>query len=682
MLPSGYEYAYGLYRDAASSTSPYFDLGIVPTNTMGFDIQFNIAGDYKSYVFGSRNTNSTSSAGQLNFYYGGQTGTTYLGFAGARISLGSDPFPSSRATVLQKRGNEFVINHGNRNLYEKTGATSTFTGTRSMYLFAMNNAGSPSFGTDAGLLSIYCVRVYENNAMTHEFIPAFDIANNEQCVFDSVTENIITKSGSGDWVYGGDDTHRLLKVEHTEGGGAYIESRSNLHLKQIYARNVRSFTIDNIETVGRVKIVASAESGYSFAGWEKDGVIVSTDRVAYVAINDNITLTARFAKNTSEDAHNRCQLMYLNYGVVQNDKLSVLSFVPVISSDIKVDGISKTNSTIVCKSVPSNLVANTVVMLRNPKGKIIYYGVVKAINDNILTCREPISMFDTDFLFGTTSSTTKTIMYAMYEYMYNFVRGYPTYQQVFERLNPSVMRMGERTDVLENTTTSIDMNLNLNITQPVIDSISIGNLEDFLLNCFNEFGAYVTHRFDPTKYNLNYVVTNPKLESALVLSDNSEAITNVEIDVQDMETTVLTVYNSTGSTFRGQYSVKLNGTITDYTYLHQQNNSYIGYYSCKPKIIMSDDKLNVLVEQYLSNAKYNHQIKFVLDLNSSLYSLDDFNIGRRVNFYYKDKMYESIITGTEFAIAQNEEEPSAIKIILGKVRNKLTTKINLGKLKK
>ncbi len=97
---------------------------------------------------------------------------------------------------------------------------------------------------------------------------------------------------------------------------------------------------------------------------------------------------------------------------------------------------------------------------------------------------------------------------------------------------------------------------------------------------------------------------------------------------------------------------------------------------------MTDDNIKTVVEQYLSNAKYNHKITFNLDLDSDLYSLDALNIGRRVTFYYKNKIYNSIVTGLEWELPTNMEDPHTVKVILGKVRNKLTTKLNLGKVKR
>lgn len=684
-LPSGYEYADMLFRNITTTSSPYFDLGVVASSDKEISMLFNADGDARMYVFGARRQNSTSSDQQLNLFYGGST-TSYLGYASARPSLTTKLY-TNNGKSLQKEANLFTFNVENKEIVEVTGASTTFTGTQNMYLFALNNAGTPSFGSapQDGYLSFACVRISSGGALTHDLIPVYDTVNDEQCLYNRVDGTVIQKSGSGDWTWR-DNTHCLLTLESDVGGYAYARTNADIETDKLYCIVNNSFSFSDGLDGGwyATELNAYENYGYSFVGWEKGGQIISTNRRIFVLLAEDTTITAKFVKN-AQDEKNQCYLMCFAYGV-QSDQTNIpqtLYYVPVLNANIKVDGVSKTTSTITVNELPSAVKPGSVVALKNPRGKILYIGVIKSVADNVLTCREPLSLFDADFLFTSTKNSTTSAMESLHKYMQSYTQGYPSTKNIAAEKNASVIRLMQNVAYDVSTKLSIESKSNMNITAPVIEEVNVGNLEDHFLKAFDDFGIYIQYGIvDIGGIYLGLLIANPRTQEPLLLGDNSEAVTNISVDVQEMENTTLEVYDSTGATFRGIYSVKEDGTITNYNYPPTDESSFIAYYSCKPKIITSDDSIKTVVEQYLSNAKYNHKITFNLDLDSVLYSLDALNIGRRVNFYYKDKVYNSIITGIEWNLPENTEDPINVKVILGKVRNKLTTKINLGKVKK
>ena len=680
-LPQGYEYADLVIRRGSSDA--YFDLGVVASSDIDISMLFNAdGGDARMNVFGARETNSTSSARQTNLFFGGST-TSYLGYASARASLATKLY-TSNGKSLQKENNLFTFNVGNSEIVEVTGATTVFTGTRNMFLFAMNNAGTPSFGSapEYGYLSFACVRISSNGEITHDFIPVYDTANGEQCLYNRVDGTIVRKSG-GAW----GETHCHLTVESDEGGYAYAKTYLNIETDSIYCNKNNSFSINDDLYGGwyETELNAYENNGYAFIGWEKDGEIISTSQRVFVELSSDTVIRAKFAK-IPQDQKNRCYLMCYSYGggSSQSEYKETLVYVPVISASIKVDGLAKTTSTItILGDLPSTVKTDCVVVLKNPRGKVLYIGVVKSIADSVLTCREPMSLFDAEFMFTPTRTSTSSVMYSLYKYMQSFLLGYPSTNNVDAEKNASIIRMMPDMFYGISPKLSITASSNLNITAPVIEDTNIENLEDRFINAFNDFGIYVESSiYISGGPYLQLIVANPRVQEPLLLSDNSEAVTNVTVDVEEMENTTLQVFDSTGATFRGTYSVKEDGTITTYNYPPTDETSFISYNSCKPKIVMSDDNIKTVLEQYLSNAKYNHKITFDLDLNSVLYSLDALNVGRRVDFYYQNKIYNSIITGFEWDLAENMEDPISIKVILGKVRTKLTTKLLLGKVKK
>ena len=101
----------------------------------------------------------------------------------------------------------------------------------------------------------------------------------------------------------------------------------------------------------------------------------------------------------------------------------------------------------------------------------------------------------------------------------------------------------------------------------------------------------------------------------------------------------------------------------------------------KVKTILSDDALPTLKAQYLSSALFAHKITFNVDLLKGNYNLDDFVLGRPVDFYVGNKLYKTMITRREYKIEENADVVSSVKITCGKTRISLTSKLNVRKAK-
>ena len=682
MLPSKYIPAYSIRGENC-----YFDTGIVAKSTQDITGLFNTGASPHGYCFGARNTASTSSAAQLNFL--AIDGTSYIGYASARLTLNENPI--SGTVSFLKKGREFTV-LTSTSIFNKTGAATTFTGTRPIFLLALNNAGSPSYGT-TNYTSLIGFKIEDGNEK-HEFLPVYNTETQEFGVYDLETDNFISKSGTGTL-----DPFYLLTVTSSNGGSAFAENQVVGNVKEQYYSN-------GIKTA---RLKAIPDRNYSFLNWTVNGEVVSTDEETTYTVSQDTTIVANFRKNVDFQYSNKFQLLGLQYGVgsIQNasdpNARDSDIYTNVRSFSIKVDGLAKATSTIECESIPSLYQIDMPVFLISPKGKIVYYGVIKAIKDKTLTCREPMAILDHDFLFLPTTSvdgdnlTNRNILYASSLYLNDVRMGYCTAAgtSVTSGYPDSGLQRNMRAFIVDSDRRVLyNSERNTYVSMPLTTEYEVKNLEDYYFDLFEQFAVYLKPAmFLAPRSTLYYEkgdkrlmqlqVKNTKEYETLVISDNIEAITNVTVDLSEVSTTMLQIFNSTGKTFRGVYGMTKDGVIEE----NPETGStipqkFIARDTYKMKLVRSDDKINTIVEQNLSGALYNHKISFNVDLTYDIYRLDDFQIGRKVDFYYKNKLYKSDVTAVEFSLDSDMTSIVSAKITLGNVRNKLTTKLNIGKSKR
>ena len=679
MLPSQYIQITALNLSQAN----YINTGVVPSDTLGLDILFSGVSS-ESYVFGSRNTNSTTSAGQTNLYVA-QNAASYFGYRSARVSLTSNLLDLQGFMHVHTESNQIEVVNANAFIVNVEGSASTFTGTMPMYIGCMNNAGNPS---SSGGCSLCGFKIYNSGVLTHDFIPCVNTATSRYGVYDDVTGNFIpSTSQSGGRIY-------PLTINATRGGIAYCHTFRGNKAKAVYAGNITTGTNDNY-----ARLVAEAEAGYVFINWtDSNGNVISTDREFNYAVAESMTVTANFVKETSESASLGFKLMGIKYGENRNASLRDDFYSEVISADVKTDTMQKTVTTITVKEVPSTYQTNTPVVLFNSKGKAVYFGVIESINENAISCREPMSVYDDDFLFHVNTNigigvnlTTHSVMYGATQYM-DLARNRNTDTLLGDanllqqrKLYPFVSRY--------NLVMNLDESRVFNIRMARREEASISNLEDYLLSLFDDFGICVRtslkygRRDAFALYDSHYFEMKPtyiKELDTLKLSDNVESIQNVSINIEEAESTVLIIYNSAGTSVRQYVGMKNDGSIKtfDGSTTAEELQSFIGYDRYKVKVVSSDDDLATLKAQNLSNSMYNHKISFSLGLDGKMFDIDTIKLGQPVDFYYQNKLYTSVVTGISFAINENDDRIHSLNITMGKVRTSLTSKLNLGKVKK
>lgn len=704
-LPSAYDPVLGLYKSSTYDLNYYFDTGITADNNTNVNVLFGTP-EYNSTintaVFGARRTNSTSSADQLNLVF---ANTSEFGYGTGRSTFRIDATIQQEGYVyyyFSNKANVMNFNMDNTEQIEVTRNTATFTGTYSIYAMAINSAGSPLHGSSP-VMTFFYMSITKDGTLASDLYPVRRISDGQVGLYDFVQNSFILPSG-------GTLTDYSTSISVASGGnGQAVIHMPHGDYSKIWVKTMNT----NMSEVdfGQVNLSMEAypDEGYVFSHWtNNNGTIVSRDRVLHEipsAYGTNAKVfTAHFVKINDLVQKDSFFLLGLQYGGIpygaKGRDYDIYSLIRNFS--IKEDGLTKTTSTITLESIPSVYQTNMPVAIYTSRGKFIWAGIIESIDDNTLSCREGLSILDEDFVFVPNSSygginlTNYALPFAINKYTGKFFTLHTSSTTEFTDTNGASERKGETffhysyAGVIQfDNTLNYDNSKNVSLTMPLISETEVSNLEDYLIELFNSTG-YGVHA---TVYNgtnaqgkykqmmLEYYYPNRNEE--LIMSDDYENITNVNVSVESQQYTVLEVFNEAGTTCRGVYGMQTDGTISDMIITDEKPlETFIGYTDCKTATILSDDNINTVLVQYLSNSKYNHIITFDIDLNNCLYDFEDFEIGRRVRFYHDDKVYESVVTGKEYGLDDDQDSIKTMKVTLGKVRRTLTDKIKLSNLKK
>lgn len=678
MIPSGYKLVATLWSayNSSSSTNAYFDSGVYPSDKLNVEGNFDFRGSVGTmYFLAARNTSSTSSVGQLGFG-ANSSGYPFIAYYNAQTNVYSTP---SMGGYYSKDGEDLSY-YNAEYCGGVTGSGTSFTGNKTMYILARNNAGSVQFGSAIGSLGFDYLKITDssNPANSRKYIPVFNESTSTYGLYDLEHNNFITKTG-GTNNY---DTYVSFGVSSNGHGKAYILDERVGEINEILVSTSRS---------PQIRIVAEPDDGYAFDYWEKNGSIVSRERDFYYS-GEQTNLVAHFIKITSVQQNNGFRAMTLGYGATAegNTDQKTNAFALVRSASIKEDIMAKSTSTIVLDSVPSGITVNCPIIVFDSMNKQMFIGLVKSIDDKTLTVREPLSIIDGEFLITTGLDPIFTITNFTSRVVYYYIMGIMNISGL--DTNPAIKKYASDFQVGYDKIVHSDGSLNYSVAAPTIEDNSIVNAEDYVLELANQFMIYFEPSYVQDRENYDGHVnqtgqaillfaTNPYIKQKMTFGNNSEEITNISIQVEEAENTVLEVYSSTGS-FRGVWGMKDDGTIGKMVFTNQfpaDVHGFVANTNCKAKIVMSDDSIAMLKKQYLSNSFFNHKITFDVDLSKGTFRFDDFELCRPVDFYYGDKLYKSIITAREYSIDPNTSKVRTMRVTLGKVRNKLTTKLNMRK---
>lgn len=648
----------------------YLDTGILGTGDTEIRCSFFTPSETSGYIFGTRNTNSNTSQGQYNYYFS-STGTNYFGYNNNRS--GFEKFEYTRPVKCYTKAETIETVDWRGFISTVSRPYASFTSNGTIIVGGLRN------GTT---ITYFPVRLYILYFVIDgkEFVPVVEDATGTA---GFMCEDTFYPCGTAPSI--------KLTIASTEGGKGYIKDVYNNEVYEMY------LYYDSTGIRRPVDLNAEADIGYNFAYWENTNGDKFYEKELSVWIASDDVYTAHFEKIVDLNFKLGYYVMSLNYittnVVTQTDHL----YSKVIDAQINVDSTQKTTSTITLDG-DKKFNINTPIFLYDPKGNIIYNGIVIAQENNVLTCREPLAIFDFDFLFRISSASgdeplnlTKFVPeYVFYHYMHYAQYGTDksnTDTLIFRHLLYNAFMFEESINPSINNLTYFEKTL------PLISGYEVGNLEDYLLNISN--GYYVYPKMSLIRdygvpyqtYGLYYArmktYTTAQLP-VLTIGTNIDAISNLSITVEDPQYTILIVYNSAGTTLRGMYALNRNGEIEPVEWsISDETNDYIAYTNYKVKIEKTDDvDITPIADEIVSSGQYNHQISFTLDLSNNFYDIRNFEMGQRVMFYDGSKLYDSIITGLKYNVESNSDYVKSVDITMGKVRKTLTSKILLQGKKK
>lgn len=159
-----------------SSGEQYIDTGFKPNNNTRLVLSANNDSSSSAWVYGAWNGANNAAFGLLvsGIYYG-----------------------TTSASVTVSTGN-LAVDH-NRNAYSVNGTVGTitaqtFTCNYPIYLFALNNIGSPSGGRFYGKL--YSCQIYDNGTLIRDYVPCIN-PSGEAGLYDLVYGVFYGNAGSG-----------------------------------------------------------------------------------------------------------------------------------------------------------------------------------------------------------------------------------------------------------------------------------------------------------------------------------------------------------------------------------------------------------------------------------------------------------------------------------------------------
>lgn len=657
MLPSGYQQC------------EFVDANYIRTDVEvqnGLDVELVVnprANGMNAYgIFGSRASSSNTSANQLNIML--TTSGFYFGYNNNRVLISNLPQLGSGdndAVQLYDYTYKFVIN--DNVIKANAGCIMSSTANRTQATFGSGavlflgnvNTGGSADGYRAN--KIYSCKISQNGTPLRDYVPCIRLSDSKFGLYDLV-----------------EGTFNLPPNGSFTGPGGYAD---------VTATNGGSVS-GSIGYYTNGTVTATPLRGYDFAGWYVDGVLQSMERsYTYVAYTQRHTIEARFVKKTDLDMRQTYHAYIKNrYSLTTG----IIAEMEVLEADIKEDCLQKSTSTFVVANVPSNVKVENILILTNGKGKKLYQGIIDSISNDTIVCREILAYFDAPYLFhdntnrpdiaygNYTNVTLMNLQYALLRYAYTLFYGDQNTDAIAQyedrQRYDDVRIMWQKR--YANTFTDVNF--------PLYDSTEIKNFESVLFDMFNQFGVVteldfgILDNFDMPYYSGGARTFNGKMTAnyyndALVISDNVESIADVNIDIEYTDSNLVYVYNKEGTSFR--QLLKLDGVNT---------NTEENTIPAKQEMIMSDDSIDTLKAQYISQNNYNHKISFTLDLNNELYGFDDFKLGRPIRFYRGNELFDSIITGRSYQIPR-DGGMNSVTYTLGKARSNLTSKLNLKKVK-
>ena len=396
---------------------------------------------------------------------------------------------------------------------------------------------------------------------------------------------------------------------------------------------------------------------YIFDHWD-DGAIENPRDVT--DIESDLTFTAIFVRVPLTNAK-------YQYRCWVKDQLHLTdppkAFFIADSFSIKKDLMTNAKSTISTYKVPSTISNGDILVLYNPFGVTIYQGVITSTEEKQIQCSQMQSFYAGTWIYNVNPQTylEDEIKLLLKDYADGKIYGSTwTDPLVAQRLG------GITIDAVGST----QVNLPTDTDEEGNEQRTTHDMEKWIYSLYEDYG--IIFDFEINFSGPNYVHIKVPTYDPVKVGNNIYAIANMS-PVETIEETNRLIIFAANNTYRTTYIATMNGNVEQPAELTNRFNIV------KSKIVSSDDPIEDLVAANLPSSMYNHKITFDLIIKNFVYDFTEFNLGGQLDIWHGSDYYNSVLTGYEIS-KDSGKNVSSVHFICGKVRQKLTQLLTLGKV--
>lgn len=463
----------------------------------------------------------------------------------------------------------------------------------------------------------------------------------------------------------------LLSNENPYVYTVISETQINAYFRDKYVFKVNTSTLPkNVGSVWKssvtviegdsVTLKAREEKGYKFSHWSNGS---TENPITINNVEKDVVLTANYVNEPREKT-------YYQYRAFIKDQLSLNSLpkaiVTVLSFDIRRDLLTTANSSFKVLDISENINNGDILALYNPQGKVIYYGIISAIEDGTIETEQIQSFYKGEWVYDVYPSNylETEIQYLLNRYANGYQKG-STYQDtlMYQEKAPLMIKTGSETSgKLETKDTNETM-----------------DMEEFIYSLYSNYGLILDFEIPYGEWDIGdekaSVTVRKPIDSVIKIGNNAECIVDMTPITEIEETNKLIVYSSEGEYRTTYIATSTNGIV-------QEPSSVVGRYGViETKIVFSDDDLETIKDANITADMFNHKVEFNLLLDNNLYDFWSWELGQTLQIYNNGDYYNSIFTGYELSKEENQN-PTEVKVIAGKVRNSLTKILTLSMVKR
>lgn len=339
----------------------------------------------------------------------------------------------------------------------------------------------------------------------------------------------------------------------------------------------------------------------------------------------------------------------LPYRVFIKDSLNLSSkakgMVRCLSFDVGRDLLSEATSSFEVLEIPEGTCEGDMLGLVDPFGVIIYQGVVIRMEEQMIETNQIEALFEDNWIYR--------------------VPGYETIEESV--INIIDLDFKKNSDPIMQKKYSFELRQGSSTVNgfPTKQEHTVENFKNFLYGLFDTYG--IRCFFDiPFTEGIPGIEVAKKEYVPLKVGDNANMIRNLAVTTEVKETNKLVIYSKEGILRKIYYGTS-KGISEDKTDLNRIQR-------IKTKFIFSDDEIDTVLADNLSENMYNHKITFDLILKNKIYDFKQIKLGQPIQIWEKGKCYDSILTGYELHREENKELEK-VSMTCGKVRVDLDKKI-------